>query len=191
VAVEKLSQYDVILQSATDFLNKIREFLATQLNIELPLWLAQLLVLLIVLPLLVVLVRRSRQSKNIAARYVAWTAVVAVSAVSLMIVSTWILYWKSPLLEQIQGEVTGVTPDAAPGSLTVSLLNFRGDRVNSHIDWLTGTGQFLLNYSPEFANPPTWIVFTGQKCHGKLPLHRRDLTQAVVLSFALECDHPT
>jgi hypothetical protein len=181
------STYDKILQFASDLLNAVREFLATQLNIELPMWLAQAMVLVLFLPILYQSVKTATKSRKTGVRLTAWAASIAVAAVSLMIVVTWITYWQSPLLEQVEGEVTGLTSEMRAESLQVALLDFRGESLGARVSWLSGTTHFLLNYTPEFADPPAKISIKGGGCKSERRPRRSELTRGAIISIALEC----
>lgn len=188
--MEQLSTYDKILQFASDLLNAVRVFLAVQLNIELQMWLAQAMVLVLFLPILYVLIRRAVMSRKTAVRFTAWAASIATAAISTMIVLTWITYWRSPLLEQIEGEVTGLATEVRVESLQVSLLDFRGETLGARVRWLSGTNRFLLNYAPEFADPPRRVSVRGSGCQSERRPRRDELTRGAIMSLALDCTSP-
>jgi hypothetical protein len=197
-----LTSYEKIIQFASDLLNSVRGFLSTQLNIELPMWMAQGIVLALFLPIMAMLVRKAlnarasdgqadKGSSGGAARLAAWVGSIATGAVSLMIVLTWASYWRAPLLEQVQGEVTGAGPGIDLDVLQVALLDFRGESLGARAHWITGTNQFSLIYAPEFADPPTKIRIEGGGCQGERRPRPRELTRGMLMSISLKCgDRP-
>ena len=194
-----LTSYEKILQFASDLLNSVRGFLSSQLNIELPMWLAQGVVLALFLPIVVILARRAlksgatdgdggeKSSPRNAVRLLAWAGSIVTGAVSLMIVLTWASYWRAPLLEQVQGEVTGARPGTILEDLQVALFDFRGESLGARTHWISGTNQFALIYAPEFADPPTKIRIEGGGCQGERRPRPRELTSGMLMSVSLKC----
>jgi hypothetical protein len=182
-----VSTYDQIIQLATDLLNAVRGFLAHQLNIDLPMWVAQAIVLALFVPILWYSVRAVRKARRPAKKVAPWAACIVTGVVSLVILATWVSYWRSPLLEQLEGEVTGLKPNVELQSLHVDLLDFRGESLGPRVHWLSNSTRFLLSYSPEFADPPRMIRVAGGGCKCERHPRRRELTQAMVMAVALDC----
>jgi hypothetical protein len=104
-----------------------------------------------------------------------------------MIVLTWASYWRAPLLEQVQGEVTGGGPGINLEGLRVALLDFRGESLGARTHWISGTNQFSLIYAPEFADPPTKIRIEGGGCQGERRPRPNELTHGMLMSVSLKC----
>lgn len=185
--MEQISSYDKILQFASDLLNAVRGFLAQQLNIAPPMWLAQAIVLALFLPILYMSVRAAAKSGQPAVRFTAWAATLVVLTISLMVVLTWVSYWRFPLREQLMGEVTGLPAGVRADSLSVDLLDYHGDSLGPRVTWLSGGNQFLVAYSPQFADPPDKVSITGSGCHAERKPRRDELTRDVTMSFSLAC----
>ena len=186
--MEQLSTYDKILQYASDLLNALRDFLFKQLNIDLPMWLAQAVVLVLFLVILYLLIRMFMKAENQATKFATGVAGLVVATVCLMIVLTWVMYLRTPLSAQLEAQVTGVPSTLNVEDLQVSLLDFRGQSLGPQVRWLSGTDHhFLLMYEPEFADPPRLITVKGKGCQAQLRPRRNELTRGTVISLSLEC----
>jgi hypothetical protein len=185
--MDRLSTYEKILQAASDLLDAVRTFLSVQLNIDLPLWLAHGIVLALFLPILCLLIKKIAKTRKVGARLAMWMGIIAAGAISFMILLTWVTYLAFPLLEQIEGEVVGIGPDVSVQSLRVELLDFKGESLGARVNWISGTHHFLLNYLPDFADPPRKIVVKGGGCKGERRPRHSELTKGTILSLNLQC----
>jgi hypothetical protein len=186
-ATEQMGSYEQVLEFAAGLVNAVRTFLTNTVNIDLPMWLAQAIVLALFLPLCYVFMRRASKQQAFAKRVAAWAGAVVTGAVSLTIVMTWMTYWRQPLFEQLEGEVSDLGANVEPATLHVDLLDFRGQTLGPKVQWISGSTHFLLNYNPEFADPPRLIRVGGTGCKSERRLRRQDLVGGTVISIALVC----
>lgn len=183
----QLGTYDKVLQYASDLLNAVREFVTRSLNIDLPMWLAQAIVLALFVPILFFGAKRAWKTRTVAKKIALWATCIVAGAVSLLIVATWLTYWRTPLLEQLEGEISGLSPEVRSDSLRVELLDFREQALGARVRWLTGTPRFLLHYTPEFADPPRLIRVMGGPCTGEQRLRPNELRRGAVVPIFIEC----
>ncbi len=95
--------------------------------------------------------------------------------------------WGDGLMNQPSRQLVGALQGAPLDAAQIDLLDYKGDLLGSAVDKDPQTGTFVINYDPEFADPPSAVAVSAPNCpERRLKLHRAQL-QGARFSVILTC----
>jgi hypothetical protein len=155
------------------------------LNVPLPAVAAQGLVLVILVFVTIYLARGARDGENRLKRLAQTVGSLAAMTAAIAIVYAWVDALVAPPSRQLVGVIVGAPVD----SVRIELVDYRGDPVAATVDRDRGSGQFLISYAPEFADPPSAVVVAATRCGDgrRIPLRRPQLKRGAAIGVHLEC----
>lgn len=182
--MEALSESLDFLSWPTKAVNAVRTVLA-DLNVPLPAVLAQALALLVLLLVAAYLLRGARGGDNRLVRLAEGVGALAAAAAAFAIGYAWIDALVAPPSRQLVGVIEGAPAD----SVRIELVDYRGEPVAATVDTDSGSGRFLISYSPEFADPPSAVTAVAGGCDDsrKIPLRRAQLKKGATIDIRFAC----
>lgn len=184
--MEPLKESLDVLDWPTQAVNALRGALSN-VNVPLPAWLAQAVVLAGFALAAWYFFRwaRGEERKLVRAGQLLVGAAATIGALAILV--SWGDGLMNPPSRQIVGELDGAPLAAA----RIDLLDYKGDSLGPAIDKDPQSRTFVITYTPEFADPPSAVVMSAPNCtEQRLKLHRAQLRGAL-LSVSLKCGSGT
>jgi len=171
-----------ILGWPTQAVNALRAALS-DVNVPLPAWFAQAVVLAGFALVAWYFFRwaRGEEKKLVRVGQLLVGAAATIGAAAILI------SWGDGLINRPSRQLVGALEGAPLAAARIDLVDYKGDSLGSAVDRDPQSGTFVINYTPEFADPPSAVVVSAPNCpERRLKLHRAQL-QGATFSVVLTC----
>jgi hypothetical protein len=172
-----------ILGWPTQAINALRAALS-DVNVPLPAWLAQAVVLAGFALVAWYFFRWARGEEKKLVR----TGQLLVGVAASIGAAAILISWGDGLINPPSRQLVGALEGAPLAAARIDLVDYKGDSLAPAVDKDPQSRTFVINYTPEFADPPSAVVVSAPNCaERRLKLHRTQLQGAAMLSVVLTC----
>ena len=180
--MEPLKESLDVLGWPTQAANALRTALAG-VNVPLPAWLAQALVLAGFALVAWYFFRwaRGEEKKLVRTAQLVVGAAATIGAVAILV------SWGDGVINPPSRELVGTLDGAPLAAAHIDLVDYKGDSLAPKVDKDPQSRTFVIDYTPEFADPPSAVVVKAPNCTEQRLKLRRAQLQGAALSVVLSC----